>query len=133
MQQPPFPLRKECPPGACVCDRDQLLSDPQADIRVLRLTREEEKRLIARIEAISSLEDLQRIQERIQTQLGIVIHISPGLNEVRTVRGLTIQLVEQPGLCKKIRQSIPAAIRKCMERKPEIVYQLLNANDLLGG
>ena len=48
----PFPIRKECPPGACVCNRQALLSDPQADIRILKLTREEESRLLARLETI---------------------------------------------------------------------------------
>ncbi len=38
----PFPIRTECPPGACTCRREELLADPNADIRVLRLTREEE-------------------------------------------------------------------------------------------
>ena len=41
-----FPLRTECPPGACVCEREALLQSPQADTRVLLLTREEEKRLV---------------------------------------------------------------------------------------
>ncbi|MDQ9170723.1 hypothetical protein Q8A64_09915 [Oxalobacteraceae bacterium R-40] len=129
----PFPIRNECPPGACVCDREKLLNDPQADIRVLRLTREEEKRLIARINEVSTLAELQRIQKRLFDQLGIVLHIAPGPNEVRTMRGLDIRLMESPGLCKKIRQSVPAAIRRCLERNPEIAYAILDAHDLLGG
>ena len=52
---PTLPIRTECPPGACVCDRDALLQDPQADARVLLLTREEEKRLLQRLEQITSL------------------------------------------------------------------------------
>jgi hypothetical protein len=130
---PPFSLRTECPPGACVCERDKLLDDPQADFRVLRLTREEEKRLIARINEISTYAELQRIQQRLFDQLGIVLHIAPGMNEVRTVRGMDIRLQERPGLCKKIRQSVPAAIRRCLERHPEIAYAILDAHDLLGG
>ena len=134
MPQPaPLPIRKECPPGACVCGRDSLLGDPHSDIRVLRLTREEEKKLIARIEDISSYAELLRIGQRMQEQLGIELRIAPGMNEVRTVRGISIQLVERPGLCRKIRQSIPAAIRRCLERHPEIAYAILNAHDLLGG
>lgn len=129
----PFAIRTECPPGACVCERDRLLEDPQADIRVLRLTREEEKRLIARINEIATHAELQRIQERLFEQLGIVLHIAPGKNEVRTVRGLDIRLQEQPGLCKKIRQSVPAAVRRCLERHPEIAYAILDAHDLFGG
>ena len=42
MNAPPttLPIRTECPPGACVCDRDALLQNPQGDTRVLMLTRE---------------------------------------------------------------------------------------------
>lgn len=128
----PFALRNPCPPGACVCERDKLLEQPGADIRVLRLTREEEKRLIARINEIKTYAELQHVCHRMQEQLGIEIRIAPGMNEVRTVRGLEIDVAERPGLCKKLRQSIPAAIRKCMENRPEIVYALLNTHDLLG-
>lgn len=128
----PFPIRNECPPGACVCGRDDLLNDPRGDIRVLRLTREEEKHLIARIENITSYEELKHISERMHAQLGIVLQITPSAREVRTVRGISIQLAEQPGLCKKTRQNIPAAIRRCLEKNPDIVYAILNARDLLG-
>jgi hypothetical protein len=132
LQPVPFPIRKECPPGACICERDVLLSDPQGDIRILRLTKDEEKKLIARIENISTYADLKRIGERMQEQLGIVLQIAPGGREVRTVRGFRIQLAERPGLCKKLRQSIPAAIRRCLEKNPDIVYAILDAHDLLG-
>lgn len=127
-----YPLRKECPPGACICGRDDLLQAPGGDLRVLRLTREEEKRLIARIEAIASYADLEHVARRMQAQLGIELRITPGAREVRTVRGLAIRLAEQPGLCRKIRQSIPAAVRRCLDRHPDIVYAILNAHDLLG-
>jgi len=130
MTMPPFPIRKECPPGACDCERDALLADPQADLRVLRLTKEEEKRLLERIEAISSYAELMRIGERLQEQLGVSVSIAPGPNEVRTVRGFQIALSERPGLCRKTRQSLPAAIRKCLERHPEIAFAILNAHDL---
>jgi len=129
----PFPIRQECPPGACVCDREQLLANPTTDMRVLRLTREEEKRLVARLENITSLEDLRAMQGRIQAQLGIVIHITPSENEVRTSRGISIQLEELPGLCRKTRASLPAAIRRGFDSRPEIVYALLNERDLLSG
>lgn len=130
---PTFPIRKECPPGACVCERDALLQDPQGDTRILRLTREEEKRLIERIDGIASYADLQKIGERLRAQLGVALCITPSAREVRTVRGFTIQLAERPGLCRKTRQSVPAAIRKCLERNPDIVYAILNERDLLGG
>ncbi|MGE8701605.1 MAG: hypothetical protein ACN6O5_02920 [Achromobacter sp.] len=129
----PFPIRQECPPGACVCDREQLLANPASDLRVLRLTREEEKRLVARLENITSLDDLRAMQGRIQAQLGIVIHITPSENEVRTSRGISIQLEELPGLCRKTRASLPAAIRRGFDNRPEIVYALLNERDLLSG
>ena len=132
LEPPPFPIRKECPPGACICNRDNLLNDPCGDMRILRLTREEEKKLVERIENISSYADLMHIQERIQAQLGLVLHITPSIHEVRTVRGIGIQLVERPGLCKKIRQSIPAAIRRCLEKNPDIAYAILNSHGLFG-
>lgn len=71
----PFPIRKECPPGACVCQREILLANPQADLRILRLTREEEKRLIARLESIESYADLLHMQERMYALLGLRVHI----------------------------------------------------------
>ena len=129
----PFPIRQECPPGACVCDREQLLANPASDLRILRLTREEEKRLVARLESITSLDDLRAMQGRIQAQLGIVILITPSENEVRTSRGISIQLEDLPGLCRKTRASLPAAIRRGFDNRPEIVYALLNERDLLSG
>src|SRR5947209_12086272 len=121
----PAPIRKECPPGACTCDRDGLLNAPEGDLRILRLTAEEEKRLVTRIENICTYADLRHIEERLQAQLGIVLRITPSVREVRTVRGFNIQLVERPGLCRKTRQSIPAAIRRCLEKNPDIVYAIL--------
>jgi hypothetical protein len=133
MSQPvPFPIRKECPPGACDCDRDSLLSAPHADLRILRLTAEEEKKLIARIANISSYADLKHVQQRMQANLGITLEITPSVRGVRTLRGIGIRLAECPGLCRKTRQSVPAAIRKCLETHPNIAYAILDAGDLLG-
>jgi hypothetical protein len=132
LQQVSFPLRTECPPGACVCDRDRLLAEPGADLRPLRLTRMEEQKLIDRIEGIASFDELKRLQERIRSNLGVELKIVPGPNEVRTLRGIVILLEDRPGLCKKVRQSIPAAVRKALERHPEITYAILDANDLFG-
>jgi len=132
MDVPHFPLRQPCPPGACVCQRDALL-DAQGDVRVLRLTREEEKRLVARLENLTSLADLNRMRELMRIQLGITLTIEPSPREVRTVRGIVIRVEEQPGLCKKTRQALPAAIRRSLERNPEIAYAMLNERDLLGG
>lgn len=129
----PFPLRTECPPGACICGREALLRDPDADLRVLRLTRAEEKRLVERLENLTSLAELQRLEGLMQAQLGIVLSITPSARGVRTVRGISIQVLEQPGLCRKIRQSIPSAIRRSMEAHPEIAYAIVDAHDLLGG
>lgn len=132
----PFRIRNECPPGACVCGRDALLkawerSPQDADIRVLQLTREEEKRLLERIEAIASYEDLGRIEQRLRDLLGITLSITPSARGVRTVMGLAIRLAEQPGLCRITREKVPSAVRRCLNRNPEIVYALLNARDLL--
>ena len=131
----PFPIRKECPPGACVCGREDLLDAWErdgADIRVLRLTREEEKRLVEKIEAIASYEELGRIKQRLRELLGIELTITPSIHGVSTVMGLSIKLAEQPGLCRRTHEALPAAVRRCFREHPEIVYALLNARDLLG-
>ncbi|CAG9165888.1 hypothetical protein CURE108131_01810 [Cupriavidus respiraculi] len=128
----PFPIRQECPPGACVCGREQLLADPGSDIRVLRLTREEEKKLIARLDSVATLAELEHMQQRMMALLGISVSIRPSIHGVRTVRGFNIDIAQQPGLCRKTRQAIPAAIRRCLDRHPEIAYAILDAQGLLG-
>jgi len=125
------PLRHPCPPGACDCDRERLLDAADSDLRILRLTREEEKILLARLENIQSLAELNRLQERMYAQLGIRLDISPSFKEVKTMRGINIRVEDLPGLCKKTRQSIPKAIRRALEQRPEIAFELLNARDLL--
>jgi hypothetical protein len=128
---PSPPTRSPCPPGACDCERERLLETPDADLRILWLTRVEEKRLLERLENIVSLADLQHLQRRMYEQLGIRVNIAPGFNEVRTVRGIGFQIEALPGMCRKTRQSIPTAIRRGLEKRPEIAYELLNAHDLL--
>lgn len=132
----PFPIRTECPPGACVCERDALLAQApsgQADLRVLMLTREEEKRLVHKLENLASLAQLRHMEARMAQQLGIRLTITPSPNEVRSLRGITILVHEQPGLCKKTRQAIPAAIKKSMDARPEIAFELLNEGGLFEG
>jgi hypothetical protein len=72
------------------------------------------------------------MQAAIERNLGTVLRIQPGPNEVRTVRGIVILLEDRPGLCKKVRQSVPAAIRRVLERRPEIAYAILDSHDLFG-
>jgi hypothetical protein len=127
----PFPIRQPCPPGACICRRERLLAADGADLRILRLTRQEERRLLERLENLDSLHDLEHLKRRIYEQLGIRLHIAPGFNEVRSMRGIVIQLEEQPGLCRRTRQSIPAAIRRGLAKPPEIAWRQLDAHDLL--
>ncbi|AKS04822.1 hypothetical protein [Pseudomonas trivialis] len=123
-------IRQPCPPGACVCDREQLLQAPTADLRILNLTRQEEKKLLDRLEDLKSLQDLERLQQLMYQQLGIRLHIAPGHTEVKSMRGIQIVIDELPGMCRKTRQSIPAAIRRGLEKRPEIAYRLLDAHDL---
>jgi len=123
-------IRQPCPPGACVCEREQLLDAPGADLRILHLTRQEEKRLLDRLENLQSLPDLERMQQLMHQQLGIRVHIAPGHAEVKSMRGIQIVIDELPGMCRKTRQSIPAAIRRGLEKRPEIAYRLLDAHDL---
>jgi hypothetical protein len=132
MQPLSFPIRTECPPGACVCEREQVLADPQGDLRPLRLTRQEELRLIERIERIASYDDLKHVQRLIHGHLGAELRVAPGPNEVHTVRGIVVALEDRPGLCKKVRQSVPAAIRRVLDRNPEIIYAVLDAEGLFG-
>jgi len=127
-----FPIRAECPPGACVCGRERLLSDPEGDMRPLAIDRKQEMRLVERIERIDSYADLRHVQELIRKNIGAELRIDRGPNEVRSVRGIIIVLEEKPGLCKKVRQSVPAAIRKRLQEKPEIAYAILDAGDLFG-
>ena len=125
------PLRSPCPPGACICGRDPLLEQPGADLRILRLTREEEKVLLARLEKLKNLDDLKHLQKRMFEQLGIRVEVAPGFHEVRTMLGIEIEIDELPGLCRKTRKAIPTAIRRDLNNNPEIAFELLNANDLL--
>lgn len=125
-------LRNPCPPGACQCGRDRLLADPRSDKRILKLTREEEKRLVARIATISTYDELKRIVERMDQLLGLKLHIEPSAHEVRTMRGFQILLIDCPGLCRKTRQAIPAAVRRCLENHPELGYAILDEQGLFG-
>ena len=124
----PAPMRSPCPPGACDCGRDLLVEMSDADLRILLLTREQEKVLLARLETLKDLADLRRYE-----QLGIRVDISPGFHEVRTMLGIDIQIEKIPGLCRKTRKSIPAAIRRGLSNNPQIAFELLNAHDLLRG
>ncbi len=131
MPTTPPPLRQPCPPGACDCGREDLLDSAGADLRILRLTRQEERKLLDRLQNLRDLDDLEHLQRRMHEQLGIRVQVAPGFNEVRSMRGIAIHIDVLPGLCRKTRQSIPAAIRKGLENAPEIAYRLLNAHDLL--
>ena len=119
-----FPLRTECPPGACVCERDALLQSPQADTRVLLLTREEENRLVQRLERLTSLQELRHMQERMQAQLGIRLEIGTSGSEVRTLRVVTVLVLPQPGLCRKTRQALMARNQQLQAEVSELRDQL---------
>lgn len=127
-----LPLRVQCPPGACVCERARVEGDPALDQRPLLLTRQQEQQLVARIERIDSYADLQHVQGLIRKNLGAELRIAPGPREVRSVRGILIVLEDKPGLCKKVRQSVPAAVRRCLAARPEIAWAILDAHDLFG-
>jgi len=128
-----MPMRVECPPGACVCARAEVEGRPGCDQRPLLLTRQQEQKLVERIERVDSYADLQHVQALIRKNLGAELRIAPGPHEVRTVRGILVVLEEKPGLCKKVRQSVPAAVRRCLVARPEIAWAILDAHDLFGG
>jgi hypothetical protein len=123
-------IRTECPPGACNCGRDALLQNPESDLRVMRLTREDEKQLLKRLENLNSLSDLKHMEARMEQQVGIRLSISISPNEVRSLRGITILVHEQPGLCRKTRLAIPAAIKRSLEQQPAIAHEILNIGGL---
>ena len=84
-------IRQPCPPGACDCGRERLLETAGSDLRILRLTRQEEKRLLERLENIENLGDLEKLQQRMYEQLGIRLAVAPGFNEVLSMRGIAIR------------------------------------------
>ncbi|WP_345062415.1 hypothetical protein [Acidovorax lacteus] len=129
MSLPP-PLRPQCPPAACTCGLAALLDQGQGDLRILMLSRPEEKRLVERLERIDSLADLRHMLARMHAQLGIVVALARSPNEVRSLRGITVRVEEQPGLCRKSRQAIAAAIRRAMEQRPQIAYDWLDEGGL---
>ncbi|MOA55990.1 hypothetical protein D3C78_1798910 [compost metagenome] len=83
-----------------------------------------------RLENLSSLADLRHMQQRMQLQLGLELEIQTSAREVRTLRGITILVLERPGLCRKTRQAIPAAIKRSFEQRPEIAFELLDEESL---
>jgi hypothetical protein len=125
-----LPIRTECPPGTCNCGRDALMQSPDGDLRILQLTKESEKQLLLRLENLSSLDDLKHMEARMMQQTGICLSINTSPNEVRSLRGITILVHEMPGLCRKTRQSIPAAIKRSLENKPNIAHEILNMGGL---
>lgn len=127
---PPFPLRTECPPGACICARGALLADQQGDLRILRLSRADEKSLLQRLENLRDLADLRHLEKRMEQQLGIRLTLVTSPRGVRSLRGILIRVQEQPGLCRKTRQAIPAAIRRGIEKRPQIAWEIANAGGL---
>jgi hypothetical protein len=76
---------------------------------------------------------LQHLQDRMAQQVGIRLSIQASTREVRSLRGITILVHEQPGLCRKTRQAIPAAIKRSLEQRPEIAYEILNVGSLFEG
>jgi hypothetical protein len=70
------------------------------------------------------------VQDDFATRL---LSIQASAKEVRSLRGITILVHEQPGLCRKTRQAIPAAIKRSLEQRPEIAYEILNVGSLFEG
>lgn len=130
---PLFPQRVPCPPGACICGHVVLVESRQGDQRILLLTREEEATLMERLEKVQTLAELRQMQQRMTDQLGLVLHIAPGNQGTQGLRGLDIQLEPIPGLCRKTRKALPEAVRRCMERHPEIAHALLDEGSLFAG
>jgi DNA polymerase II large subunit len=98
----------------------------------LRLLKNEEKNLIEHIHTISSYAQLKKLEERLYSQLGLVLKVVQRSREVRTARGIGVDVEPIPGLCKKTRQAIVTAVRRCLDENTEIVFAILDANDLFG-
>jgi hypothetical protein len=108
------------------------MQNPDGDLRILRLTREDEKQLLRRLESLNSLSDLKHMEVRMEQQLAIRLTVNISANEVRSLRGITILVLEQLGLCRKTRQAIPVAIKRSLELRPEIAHEILNMGGLFG-
>ena len=61
------------------------------------------------------------------------LYYEPGMQWEGWLRGIAILVHEQPGLCRKTRQAIPAAIKKSMDAQPQIAFDLLDESGLFGG
>ena len=70
---------------------------PARTVASLLLTRREEQRLAARLEALRSLEDLEHLLRRMEEQLGIRLRIAPAFGEVRSMRGIRMRLRSSRG------------------------------------
>ena len=123
------PLRQPCPPGACVCERERLEA-PGADRRILLLTRQE-RAAPGRSPGSPAqpAEDLEHLLRRMEEQLGIRLRIAAvgrcaACAHPHALRGAAGALPQRPA-------AIPAAIRRGLEKRPEVAYALLNAHDLL--
>ena len=126
----PLPLRAGCPAGACICGRAALLQDPDADWRVLRLSTLDEKNLVQRLQSLRDLADLRHVEARMEQQLGIRLTLVTSARGVRTLRGIVIRVQDQPGLCRKTRQAIAAAIRRSLAQRPQIAWEIADAGGL---
>ncbi len=126
---PIFPARSPCPPGACDCGREQLFTQADADLRILRLSKADEHALLARLENLTSLADLRHLEAKMLQQIGLRLDITT-TTTVRTLRGILIRVVPMPGLCRKTRQAVPAAIRRSLEKHPEIAFAIVNQSGL---
>lgn len=123
-------IRQPCPPGACDCGRDPLLETPGADVRILFLTRSEEKRLVERLENLQSLSDLERLQQRMYEQLGIRVDIAPVSTKYAPCAESVSTLANNRGYAAKpVSRSRPRFVAHW--RNARRLPTLLNANDLL--
>lgn len=103
-----------CPHGTCNCGRVQLLEYADNGLPIPRLP-SGGKRLPERMENLQSLGDLEKLQQRMHEQLGIRLAVAPGVNKVRSMRGIRIEIDALPRLYRKTRQALPTAIRRGLE------------------
>ena len=123
------PLRQPCPPGACVCERERLEA-PGADRRILLLTRQEEQRLAARLEALRSWKTWNTCCGAWRNNWASACG-SPRPSARCAACAASACASRSSRALPQDPPGDSAAIRRGLEKRPEVAYALLNAHDLL--
>lgn len=127
---PTTATRAPCPPGACDCGWAQQPQWPPPSPRLALLTPDALNDLLHRLHQAADLPQLRHLMARMHAQLGMELHIAPGKQRTQGLKGLLVEVLPQPGLCRKTRQAIAHAVRQALQERPHIAMDLLNENSL---